>query len=105
MRFSRPWPPLPEALLLLPLLGLGCVSSGAHQEVVSERDALGSCPVGASTSDEAIYRGLLLDPLEALGLRITDVDRFAPELHNSEIMVHSGSSSGLWTIVTMQPSF
>jgi betaine reductase len=52
---------------------------------------VGIAKIGASTSDEAVYRGLVLDPLEALDLTMNNVDRYAPELHNPEIMEHSGS--------------
>jgi betaine reductase len=56
-----------------------------------EPGAVGVAPIGASGSDEAIYRSLVLAPLERLGLRFADVDRFAPELHNPEIMELAGS--------------
>ena len=56
-----------------------------------EPGAVGLAPIGASTTDEAVYRSLLLDPLEALGLSMQDIDRYAPELHNPEIMEFSGS--------------
>jgi len=56
-----------------------------------EPGAIGNASIGASTSDEAVYRELILEPLETLGLGMTDVDKFAPELHNPEIMEHSGS--------------
>jgi hypothetical protein len=51
----------------------------------------GMARIGASAADEAVYRQLLLEPLAALGLKMTDIDRYAPELHNPEIMEHSGS--------------
>ena len=54
-------------------------------------DAVGRARIGASASDEAIYRQLILEPLTALGLSMRDVDRYAPELHNPEIMEHAGS--------------
>mgnify|MGYP001825041185 CR=1 FL=1 len=54
-------------------------------------DAVGRARIGASTSDEAIYRQLILEPLNALGLKMGDVDSYAPELHNPEIMEHAGS--------------
>jgi hypothetical protein len=53
--------------------------------------AIGRASIGDSTSDEAVYRDLIIKPLAALGLDMTAVDRFAPELHNPEIMEHSGS--------------
>ncbi len=56
-----------------------------------EPGCVGIASIGASSSDEAIYRELILGPLERLGLQMTDVDRFAPELHNAELMEYAGS--------------
>ncbi|MGV1100845.1 glycine/sarcosine/betaine reductase complex component C subunit beta [Thiovibrio sp. JS02] len=53
--------------------------------------AVGKVPVGAGSSDEAVFRHYLLEPLAALGLGLTDIDRFAPELQNPEIMEFAGS--------------
>lgn len=53
--------------------------------------AVGIARIGASASDEIIYRQLVLEPLDALGLNLDDIDRFAPELHNQELMELSGS--------------
>jgi len=56
-----------------------------------EPGTIGLAKVGSSTSDEAVYRELILKPLQKLGLNMTDVDKYAPELHNPEIMEHAGS--------------
>ncbi|MDH3739780.1 MAG: glycine/sarcosine/betaine reductase complex component C subunit beta [Alphaproteobacteria bacterium] len=56
-----------------------------------EPGAIGLARIGASTSDQAVYQELILEPLKMLGLTLVDVDKFAPELHNPEIMEHSGS--------------
>ena len=56
-----------------------------------EPGSVGMAPVGASASDSAIYRSLLSEPLAALGLGITDIDRFVGELHNPEVMEYAGS--------------
>jgi betaine reductase len=64
---------------------------GVSPRLRLEPGAVGLAPIGASASDEAVYRSLILEPLERLGLRIPDVDRFAPELHNPEIMELAGS--------------
>jgi len=56
-----------------------------------EPGTVGVASVGSSTSDEAVYRELILEPLKVLGLSMTEVDKFAPELHNPEIMEYSGS--------------
>lgn len=53
--------------------------------------AIGVATIGSSTANEAIYRQLIMQPLESLGLKIHDIDKFAPELHNPEIMEYSGS--------------
>lgn len=64
---------------------------GVSPKIRLERGAVGTASIGASTSDEAVYRELILQPLEALGMSWEDIDRFAPELHNPEIMEHAGS--------------
>ncbi|MHC5020202.1 MAG: glycine/sarcosine/betaine reductase complex component C subunit beta [Planctomycetota bacterium] len=53
--------------------------------------ATGHAPISASSSDNAVYRKLVVDPLQACGLGFADVDHFAPELHNPEIMEFAGS--------------
>ena len=53
--------------------------------------AIGKVPIGAGTADEAVFRHYLLQPLESLGLQCTDVDRYALELQNPEIMEFAGS--------------
>jgi betaine reductase len=56
-----------------------------------ERGSVGLASIGSSTSDEAVYRHLILNPLDVLGLKMTDIDKYAPELHNPEIMQFAGS--------------
>jgi betaine reductase len=83
----------------MPVLGdcLGCMAvlvtrdDGVSPRLRLARGATGLARIGASTSEEAIYRQLILEPLTALGLSMTDVDRYAPELHNAELMQFAGS--------------
>ena len=56
-----------------------------------ESGAVGRVPIGAGSTDEAVFRHYLLKPLEALGLKCTDIDRYAAELQNPEIMEFAGS--------------
>jgi glycine/sarcosine/betaine reductase complex component C subunit beta len=56
-----------------------------------EPGAVGAVPSGAGSTDEAVFRHYLLAPLESLGLKCTDIDRYAAELHNPEIMEFAGS--------------
>jgi len=48
-------------------------------------------PVRAGASPQAMAEYLAEKPLAKLGMKLTDVDRYAVELHNPEITVPSGS--------------
>jgi glycine/sarcosine/betaine reductase complex component C subunit beta len=48
-------------------------------------------PVRAGSSPQAMAEFLAATPLAKLGMKLTDVDRYAVELHNPEITVPSGS--------------
>jgi len=56
-----------------------------------EPGSVGIASIGSSAADEAVYRQLITEPLAALGLTMSDIDKYAPELHNPEIMQHAGS--------------
>lgn len=54
-------------------------------------DAVGRHRVGAGSSNPEILKALAAEPLDRVGLRMTDVDDFATELHNPEITEPQGS--------------
>jgi betaine reductase len=54
-------------------------------------DAIGRHTVDAGSSQKAIFERLVAEPLRALNLRFTDVDRYATELHNPELTEPSGT--------------
>ena len=56
-------------------------------------DALGRHTVAAGSSQKAIFEHLVSEPLERLGLRFTDVDKYATELHNPEVTEPAGSGN------------
>lgn len=56
-------------------------------------DAVGKHTVASGGSAGAIYEALVTVPLERAGLRITDVDKYAVELHNPEITMPAGSGN------------
>src|SRR5207245_63115 len=58
---------------------------------VIRTDAVGRHRVGSGSSQEALLTDLVLRPLEALGRRICDVDRYATELHDPEITEPAGA--------------
>lgn len=54
-------------------------------------DSVGKHSVGDGASPQAVATALILNPLEKLGLKITDVDKYAPELHTPEITIPAGA--------------
>jgi glycine/sarcosine/betaine reductase complex component C subunit beta len=57
---------------------------------VIRTDAIGRHRVGSGSSQEALLTDLVLRPLESLGRRIGDVDRYATELHDPDITEPAG---------------
>jgi len=56
-------------------------------------DALGRHTVAAGSSQKAIFEHLVSEPLGRLGLRFTEVDKYATELHNPEVTEPAGSGN------------
>ncbi|MCB2222836.1 MAG: glycine reductase [Actinobacteria bacterium] len=48
-------------------------------------DVTGKHPIGAGSSAQHVYQALVVEPLERAGMTMTDVDRYAVEMHNPEI--------------------
>lgn len=63
---------------------LGCfailVSEDDGQSPVIRLDAVGKHDIGAASSQQAIMESLIVKPLERIGLKMTDVDKYATEL-------------------------
>ena len=55
--------------------------------------ALGRHTVAAGPSQKAIFEQLVGIPLQRLGLRFDEVDKYATELHNPEVTEPSGSGN------------
>lgn len=66
-------------------------SNGQDPEI--RLDTVGLHPIGAGTSPKAIYGALVLEPLDRHGWNLTDIDRYAVELHNPEITLPAGSGN------------
>lgn len=54
-------------------------------------DALGKHSVGAGASPQAVTSALVWEPLQKVGLKFSDVDKYAAELHNPEITLPAGA--------------
>jgi len=53
----------------------------------------GKHDISAGATAQAIYDALVIDPLQKLEMKITDVDKFAVELHNPEVTLPMGSGN------------
>lgn len=58
---------------------------------VMRLDSVGKHDVGAGSSQQAIMTSLILKPLNRLGMKMTEIDKYSTELHNPEITLPSGS--------------
>jgi betaine reductase len=56
-------------------------------------DAVGKHEVAASSAQQAIMESLVFKPLDRVGLKITDIDKYATEMHNPEITEPAGSGN------------
>ena len=66
--------------------------AGADGEGLRLRlDLAGKHPIGAGSSPKAVYEALVVEPLVRSGLRMTDIDKYAVEMHNPEITEPGGS--------------
>ena len=54
-------------------------------------DTLGKHTVGAGASPQAVTTALVYEPLQAAGLQFTDVDKYAPEMHDPEVTLPAGA--------------
>jgi betaine reductase len=70
-----------------------CVSADDGRHPVLRLDSIGSHRIGAGSSQQAILECLVSEPLQRLGLKFADVDKYATELHNPELTEPSGSGN------------
>ena len=56
-------------------------------------DALGKHSVIAGAAPQAVTSALVFEPLQAAGLKFTDVDKYAPELHDPDVTVPGGAGN------------
>lgn len=66
------------------------VGRGDGTSPVIRTDAVGRHRVGSGSSQEALLTDLVVRPLESLGRRIDDIDRYATELHDPDITEPAG---------------
>lgn len=69
------------------------VGTDDRRNPIIRTDAVGMHNIGTGTSQQALTEALVLKPLEKLGRRLTDVAKYATEMHNPEITVPAGSGN------------
>ncbi|MBI2462456.1 MAG: glycine reductase, partial [Candidatus Rokubacteria bacterium] len=74
------------------LAGLAVLIERADgREPVVRLDTLGLHAVSSGSSQQALVEALVMGPLGKAGYRLTEVDRYATEMHNPEITEPAGS--------------
>jgi glycine/sarcosine/betaine reductase complex component C subunit beta len=66
------------------------VGPGGDSAPVLRLDAVGRHRIGSGSSQQALLTDIVVRPLERLGRRITEVERFSTELHDPEITEPAG---------------
>ena len=56
-------------------------------------DSVGKHEISSGSAQQAILDKLVIEPLERLGLKITQVDKYATEMHNPEVTLPQGSGN------------
>lgn len=63
-------------------------NDGVSPEINNE--VIGRVRVGAGTAPQVVYEALVKNPLAEAGMKITDIDKYAAELHNADVLKPAG---------------
>jgi betaine reductase len=69
------------------------VSHDDGKSPVIRLDSVGKHQIGAGSAQQAILSNLVVEPLDRLGFKLTQVDKYATEMHNPEITEPQGSGN------------
>lgn len=67
------------------------ISQDDGKSPVIRNDIVGRHTVGTPSSPQAVISALVTDPLDEAGLKITDIDKYSPELQNPDITKPAGA--------------
>lgn len=75
------------------MLGGFCVILTANDGVSPEMnlEIIGRHTVGTGSAPQAVIGSLVTDPLDRAGLKVTDIDKFSPEMQNPDITKPAGA--------------
>jgi hypothetical protein len=63
------------------------------QSPIIRLDSIGKHEISSGSAQQAILEKLVVEPLGRLGMKITDVDKYATEMHNPELTEPQGSGN------------
>jgi betaine reductase len=69
------------------------ISRNDGKSPVIRLDAIGKHDISSGSAQQAILEKLVVEPLERVGKKITDIDKYATEMHNPEITEPQGSGN------------
>ena len=69
------------------------VSEDDGKSPVIRLDSVGKHEINSGSSQQAILEKLVVQPLDQLGMKLTQVDKYATEMHNPEITEPQGSGN------------
>lgn len=69
------------------------ISQDDGQSPVIRLDSIGKHNISSGSSQQAIFEKLVSEPLDRLGLKLTEIDKFATEMHNPELTEPQGSGN------------
>lgn len=69
------------------------ISENDGKSPVLRTDIIGKHTVDTGSSPQAVITSLVLDPLKRNGLKITDVDKYSPEMQNADITRPAGAGN------------
>jgi len=69
------------------------VSRDDGRSPVLRLDSIGKHEISSGSAQQAILNKLVVEPLDRLGLKLTQIDKYATEMHNPEITEPQGSGN------------
>ena len=69
------------------------VSQDDGRSPVIRLDSVGKHEISSGSAQQAILEKLVVEPLDRLGLKLTQVDKYATEMHNPEVTEPQGSGN------------
>lgn len=56
-------------------------------------DSIGKHEISSGSAQQAIFEKLVIEPLDRMGLKLTEIDKYATEMHNPEVTEPQGSGN------------